>query len=171
VQPHDPTGGICVDPATPASSLPQPQRGFAAFGGCQLLSPRPGTVLEADSAEVFEVVVPGADALAVGCEELGWQELAAAAAAGTAEVEDSTVAAAGQGCSSSSSREGRMQPGLFRGIVVLPRRERCYVAARSEGAGGQQGNNSWLPIVSLQVLPQVRLLAASTMIVRLQHGT
>lgn len=166
VQPHDPADGICVDPATPAASLPQPQRGFAAFGDFQLRSPWPGQVLEADRAELFKVVVPGAAAVAVGCEELGWQELAPAAGTAAAVLGDAArdpaemqgESTAEQGRSSNSSREGRVQPGLFRGTVVLPRREKCYVAARSAGAGVQQGNSSWMPIVSLQVVPQVRLL-------------
>ncbi|WIA19886.1 hypothetical protein OEZ85_005786 [Tetradesmus obliquus] len=168
VQPHDPADGICVDPATPAASLPQPQRGFAAFGDFQLRSPWPGQVLEADRAELFEVVVPGAAAVAVGCEELGWQELAPAAGTAAAVLGDAArdpaemqgESTAEQGRSSNSSREGRVQPGLFRGTVVLPRREKCYVAARSAGAGVQQGNSSWMPIVSLQVVPQVQHLVA-----------
>jgi hypothetical protein len=151
----------------------------------------PGKVLEADRKEMFEVVVPGADAVAVGCEELGWQELAAVVA--TAGADTSTLAAAMNGgtcngvtavgaevaagarpsstnsdssstCrSGNSSREGRAPVvGLFRGAVVLPRSERCYVAARSAAqAGAQQSEGKWTPLVSLQVVPQVSCMCVT----------
>jgi hypothetical protein len=51
-----------------------------------------------------------------------------------------------------------VHPGVFRGTVVLPRCQRCYVVATSAGAGSLQGNKSWVPMVSLQVVPQVSLV-------------
>jgi hypothetical protein len=135
----------------------------------------PGKVLEADREEIFEVVVPGADGVAVGCEDLGWQELTAVAAdavgadastraaavigvtaAGGRPSSTSSDSSASAGKSGSNSREGRAPlVGLFNGAVVLPRSERCYVAARSAAAVALQGEAKWTPIISLQVGPQV----------------
>jgi hypothetical protein len=146
----------------------------------------PGKVLEADREETFEVVVPGAESVAVGCDELGWQELAAVVAAAGADASTRAAAVNAGTCyvvtaagaevaagarpsstnsdssssisrSGNSSREGRAPlVGLFRGAVVLPRSEGCYVAARSAApAGAQQSEGKWTPLVSLQVVPQV----------------
>lgn len=157
VLPHDPASGICVDPSTPVASLPLPEQGFSVCGGFQLLSPEPHKVLEADRSELFEVAMPAAAAVAVGCDELGWQELQAAGSTGAAAscCEDKT-----RRCSSSRSSnnvtvagaDNHSQLGLFRGMVVVPRSANCFVAAQFAGAVGQH----WLPIVRLRVVPQVR---------------
>lgn len=148
VEPHDPADGICVSPATTVVALPQPEQGFHSCGGFQLLSPQPSKPLEADRPELFEVIAPAAEAVAVGCYELGWQVL-----------QPGEVAAARP---SSARQPGQQQLRLFTGTVVMPRAERCFVAVQLVDHG-QQGQGEpisncrsrWLPVISLQVLPQV----------------
>lgn len=147
VQPHNPADGICVDPATAIAALPQPLEGFYTCGSFQLLNPPPCKLLEADRPELFEVRAPQAVAVAVGSDELGWQQLQPAAAADAAD---------------SSSKLGQLQQGLFWGEVVMPRSPQCLVAVATDLQGQGQGcadGSSWIPVISLRVRPQVSALA------------
>lgn len=135
---HDP----CIDDGNHVASLPEPHNSFFSAAALQLLQPQPCKLLEADRPELFEVMAPKAAAVAVGSDELGWQALQPV----TAQVD---------------------RRGLFSGMVVMPRAERCFVAVQL--ADGEQspglmlvdGTGSkadvWLPVLSLQIRPQVGL--------------
>lgn len=139
VLPHDPADGICVSPVTPVAVLPRPEAVFHSCGGLQLITPQPSKLLEADRPELFEVVAPAATAVAVGSEEVGWQELQLTAA----EQQD---------------QQQQQLLGTFRGHVIIPRLNKCFVAVKlAEDLQLQQADGSgWLPVISLRVVPQVR---------------
>ena len=123
-EPPEPSQGLCINPTTPIVHLPLPEGQSQASQVllrpkslhtpcCQLVSSRPDKPLEADRPELFEVVVPGAEAVAVGCNAYGWVMLQPA--------------------------PGRV--GVFAGVVVLPRSSRVWVRAllpkAAAGAAGE----------------------------------
>lgn len=154
-----PPAGDALAPA----ALPRQECGLAdrACRGLQLLAPQPGAPLEADRPEHFSVAVPGAAAVAVGCEEVGWVQLQPADAQGAAAMLPA-AGASSSGCGSSSSRassagqvqaeQQQQEEDIFSGSIVLPRASRCCIAARFPGA------SAWLQLISIPVLPPAQQL-------------
>eukprot|EP00879_Flechtneria_rotunda_P024004 GHRR01025425.1.p1 GENE.GHRR01025425.1~~GHRR01025425.1.p1 ORF type:complete len:314 (+),score=129.74 GHRR01025425.1:30-944(+) len=128
-------------------------------------------VAAADSAAAA-AAVSKAFAAAVDGAAAGFSSAAAVPAGGGKAAADSISASRGssRGNSASSSQQPRPQQqqqlrGLFIATVVLPRAARCFVAARFGGGQqqqhrpqGQQSGGSWLPVVSLRLVPQVQHL-------------
>lgn len=139
--------------------LPQPQPSSAAGLSCcstppdnmqaavqlQLLTPEPGSLLEADRTQDFAVLAPASAAVAVGSGQSGWVQLQ------QQDVTAADVAAA--------SAAGAWLA-VFAGSVVLPRVNKCFVAVQAppQNAGqecsGSPGG-SWVPVLGLHVWPPV----------------
>jgi hypothetical protein len=110
----------------------------------QLLSPQPGTLLEADRTQQFEVLAPSWAAVAVGSKQAGWVQLQPQrdAALGCNGGGEAAVDTPGEYC-------------LFEGSVMLPRVSACYVAVQ-DARQQKEDDSSWTPLLGLHIWPSVR---------------
>jgi hypothetical protein len=141
--------------------LPQPQPASTAGLPCcstppdnmqlaerlQLLTPQPGSLLEADRTQHFAVLAPASAAVAVGSQKSGWAQL-------QQQPQDATAAD-----SAAASTAGQASA-VFAGSVVLPRVNMCFVAVQAPLQNAEQEcsgspGSSWVPVLGLHVWPPV----------------
>jgi hypothetical protein len=134
--------------------LPQPQPASAAGLFCcstpagnmqptvqlQLLTPQPGSLLEADRTQDFAVLAPASAAVAVGSGQSGWVQL---------QTQDTSAADAAAGSAAGTGFA------VFAGSVVLPRVNHCFVAVGAPAPNAGQESSSWAPMLGLHVWPPV----------------
>jgi hypothetical protein len=114
----------------------------------QLLSPQPGTLLEADRTQQFEVLAPSWAAVAVGSPQAGWVKL---------QPQQGAVLGRDGGEKAASDTPGECL--LFEGRVTLPRVSSCYVAVQDARRQLGQGDSSWTSLLGLHIWPPVRHMA------------